>query len=56
MMVFDFLYQTPKQSVFDFPIPCFVRAYSFDIPVILEIADVLLNGGRTYAENACELA
>lgn len=56
MAIFAFFYRISKQSVFDFPIPCFVRAYSFDIPIIFEITDVLLNGGRAYAKNACELA
>lgn len=46
MAIFVFFYRISKQSVFDFPIPCFARAYSFDIPIIFEITDVLLNGGR----------
>ena len=49
LAILAFLYRISKRSVFDLPIPRFVRSDSFDAAIILEVPDVLFDGSRANA-------
>ena len=54
-MILSFRHSFLKQSILNFPIPRFIRAYSFDASIILKVTDIFLDCSRAYAKNVCKL-
>ena len=54
--IFAFFYRISKQSVFDFPIPRFVRSDSFDASNSLKILYVFLDCSDAYPQNRRQLS